>query len=411
MTETTMSLQNFFEQYILYPWENFRIWDVLDWLILTVLFYCVYLFCRGRIAGRVTLGLVVLLVFYWFTEQVGLIAVHKLMSGIAPFAVVLLAVIYQPELRDALARIGSTPFGFRTAGSETRSETTNTIYCVVEAACQIAMSAKDGALIVIERGTPLGDFSDKGYDLDAVVTRELLCNIFQDRTPLHDGAVIIRNNRVVAAGCKLPLSKNNEVVGGMGTRHRAAVGITEVADCVVVVVSEEKHVISIANNRFIKKDYFRSEADFHNEATFKANQKQLTRDLTRLLTGESPEDEKPERRSFRVEFKLGFGLDKEDRERRQKEREEAEREREKRARSNRRRHVASYKVASVSATLAESASPVEETPAEGIGMTSILHTPEGVEPCAEPQPAEPAEISESVETPVSDPVAPPSDPA
>ncbi len=386
MTETTMSVQDFFEQYILYPWEHFRIWDVLDWLILTVVFYCVYLFCRGRIAGRVTWGLVLLWVFYQFTERAGLIAVHQLMAGIAPFAVVLLAVIYQPELRDALARIGSTPFGFRTAGKDKRNETTNTIYSVVEAACQIAMSVKDGALIVIERGTPLGDFSDKGYDLDAVVTRELLANIFQDRTPLHDGAVIIRNNRVVSAGCKLPLSKNNEVVSGMGTRHRAAVGITEVADCVVVVVSEERHVISIANNGFIKKDYFRSEADFYNDAAFKSIQKQMIRDLTRLLTGESPEDEKPERRQLRVEFKLGFGLDKEDRERRKREQEEAEREREKRAKDGKHiRKPAAYKVIARSGASPEAGKTSDgqsaedvTVSAEGIGMTSLLHTPEGI---------------------------------
>lgn len=409
MTETTMSIQDFFEQYILYPWENFRIWDVLDWLILTVLFYCVYVFCRGRIAGRVTLGLVLLWGFYRFTEGVGLIAVHEIMSAVAPFAVVLLAVIYQPELRDALARIGSTPFGFRASSKEKRNETTNTIYSVVDAACQIALSAKDGALIVIERGTPLGDFSDKGYDLDAVVSRELLCNIFQDRTPLHDGAVIIRNNRVVSAGCKLPLSKNNDVVSGMGTRHRAAVGITEAADCVVVVVSEERHVISIANNGFIKKDYFRSDADFHNEAVFKSIQKQLIRDLTRLLTGESPEDEKPEKRDFRVQFKLGFGLDKEDRERRKREKEEAQREKEKRSKEGKEtRRSAAYKVTARSTAPAANTgkAAVEETPVEGVGMTSILRVPEDVGGATEttPPPAEavpsPVENAESPSDPV-----------
>ncbi|MBR5124927.1 MAG: diadenylate cyclase, partial [Clostridia bacterium] len=172
-----MNAKDFLEQYIVYPWENFRVWDVLDWLVLTLVFYCVYLFCRGRIAGRVTAGLVLLWVFYQFTEQAGLIAMHRLMSGVAPFAVVLLAVIYQPELRDALARIGSTAVGFRIAGKQQQTDVTNTINAVVDAACQIATTAKDGALIVIERATPLGDFTDKGYELDAVVSRELLCTI------------------------------------------------------------------------------------------------------------------------------------------------------------------------------------------------------------------------------------------
>ena len=326
MTETAMNAKDFLEQYIVYPWENFRVWDVLDWLVLTLVFYCVYLFCRGRIAGRVTAGLVLLWVFYQFTEQAGLIAMHRLMSGVAPFAVVLLAVIYQPELRDALARIGSTAVGFRIAGKQQQTDVTNTINAVVDAACQIATTAKDGALIVIERATPLGDFTDKGYELDAVVSRELLCTIFKNLTPLHDGAVIIRNNRIVAAGSKLPLGKNADVVVGMGTRHRAAVGITEISDCVVVVVSEERHVISVANHGYIKK-YNRSEEDFLNDATNKSVRRQLQRDLTGLLTGMTlDESGKPQPSKVRLEFKWGFGLDKEDRERRRRARAEAERE-------------------------------------------------------------------------------------
>ena len=364
MTETAMNAQLFFDQYIRYPWETFRIWDVLDWLVLTVLFYCVYLFCRGRIAGRVTAGLILLWVFYQFTEQVGLIAIHRLMSGIAPFAVVLLAVIYQPELRDALARIGSTAFGFRTAGKKQQTDVTNTINAVVDAACQIAVTAKDGALIVIERATPLGDFTDKGYEVDAVVSRELLCTIFKNLTPLHDGAVIIRNNRVVAAGSKLPLGKNAEVVVGMGTRHRAAVGITEISDCVVVVVSEERHVISVANNGYIKK-YNRSEEDFRNEVTNKSIRRQLQRDLTGLLTGMAlDESGKPAPIKIRLEFKWGFGLDKEDRERRRQAREAAEREQKKKEESQPRRTA--YRV-----TARPAASAEEELPASDVGMSSI----------------------------------------
>ena len=364
MTETAMSAQHFFEQYILYPWENFRVWDVLDWLVMTLLFYCVYLFCRGRIAGRVTAGLVLLWAFYQFTEQVGLIAIHRLMSGIAPFAVVLLAVIYQPELRDALARIGSTAFGFRTSGKKQQTDVTNTINAVVDAACQIATTAKDGALIVIERATPLGDFTDKGYEVDAVVSRELLCTIFKNLTPLHDGAVIIRNNRVVAAGSKLPLGKNAEVVVGMGTRHRAAVGITEISDCVVVVVSEERHVISVANNGYIKK-YNRSEEDFHNEVTNKSVRRQLQRDLTGLLTGMTlDESGKPVATRIRLEFKWGFGLDKEDRERRQQARAEAQREQKQKAERESRRTA-------VKATVVPVETDELEMPVAEVGMSSL----------------------------------------
>ena len=168
------------------------------------------------------------------------------------------------------------------------------------------MAEKDGALIVHERTTPLGDYADKGHLLDANVTANLLRNIFVDRSPLHDGAVIIRSNRIAAAGSKLPLPVNEDVVRGMGTRHRAAVGITEVSDCVVVVVSEEKHVISIANNGFIKRDYNRSAADFQNEATYKSIQNALRNDLFRLLAGTAYDEEErlDERRRFRLNIRF-----------------------------------------------------------------------------------------------------------
>ncbi len=278
-------------RYIVDPIVHMSFWDLLDILLLAVLLYCIYAFFRGRRAGKLAIGIGFVFFFYALSDMVGLRAIHRLLEGIAPYTILLLAIVFQPELRDGLEKIGSSPFGFLGTGREDRADTTHTISEVVDAACQIAMSEKDGALIVIERSTRLGEFIDKGQPIDSVVTSGLLRNIFTDRTPLHDGAVIISGNRIAVSGSKLPLSGNEKVVRGMGTRHRAAVGITEVSDCVVVVVSEERHQISVANNGLIKRDYNHSVEELQDEDGLKAVQNALRADLFRLLAGTDAEGE------------------------------------------------------------------------------------------------------------------------
>ena len=174
-------------------------------------------------------------------------------------------------------------FDLRSGGRSGHAALTNTINEVVEAACQIAQQEKDGALIILEGSTRLGEFEKSGIALDARVSSSLLTNIFVDRSPLHDGAVIIRGDRIVAAGCKLPLSTTDKTGLRLGTRHRAALGITELSDCVVVVVSEERHVISVANNGCLKRDYNKSMADFATGE--KEIQNRLRADLFLLMTG------------------------------------------------------------------------------------------------------------------------------
>ncbi len=278
------------EKYIWYPIRQFDVWDAIDILALASLLYFLYLFIRGRRAGKLAVGLAFILAFYAISSIAGLRALHQILAGIAPYTIILLAVIFQSEIRDALEKLGSSPRGLLPGKRREHADMANTISEVVDAACQIAMADRDGALIVIERSTPLGEYTSKGHPLDAVVSSNLLRNIFVDRSPLHDGAVIIRNNRIAVAGSKLPLSVNEEVVKGMGTRHRAAVGITEVSDCVVVVVSEERHLISIANNGLIKRDYNKNAQEFHTEAGLKAVQNALRKDLFRLLSGVSADD-------------------------------------------------------------------------------------------------------------------------
>ncbi len=299
---------DFGKKYILEPIRNFSVSDALDILILTAILYGIYMFVKGRRAAKLAMGLVFILAFYALSDIFQFRAVYQLLSGIAPFGIVLLAVIFQPEIRDALEKLGSSPFGFLLGGNDQdRSTLIHTISEVVEAVCQIAQSEEDGALIVIECSTPLGEYATKAHMLDAQVSSSLLANIFVNRSPMHDGAVLIRNNRVVAAGCKLPLTTNEDVARGMGTRHRAAIGVSEVSDCVVVVVSEEKHIISVANSGFLKRDYNRNAADLRNEESLKLIQNSLRQDLFLLLTGVSLEKSEREGKRYSLKDAAGNG--------------------------------------------------------------------------------------------------------
>ena len=320
MTEFLDWLGAVWKNYIWRPIEDFSFWDALDILLLTLLLYGLFLFFKERRAGKLAIGLAFLVVVYGISDLAGLRAIHQLMDWIAPFFIILLAVVFQPEIRDGLERLGDKPFGFLIHNRD-QADTAKVISEVVDAACMIAQTNKDGALIVIERSTPLGDFVDRGHKMDAAVSSELLRNIFVDGTPLHDGAVIIRNNRIAAACCELPLTSNEEVVRGVGSRHRAAVGITEVSDCVVVVVSEQRHVISIANNGYLKRNYNQKADELLNETTAKSIQKALRKDLARLLRGDTrifgnKEDEADEieRKSVypEIRFTWRFGDNKKD---------------------------------------------------------------------------------------------------
>ena len=324
MTETTLNLQGFIERYVVYPWETFRIIDVLDWLLMTTLFYLVYMLFRGRVAARMGGGLLAILGLSVLTEQLGMSGLHSIMSAITPYTVILLAVIYQPELRDTLARIGTFVMMLRKKQNPHMVEMENTIHVVADAACQIAQTEKDGAIIVLELFQNVDEYIDKGYSLDMEVDRNVLCGMFRDRTLFHDGAVVIRNNRIVMAGCKLPLRKNGDVVDGLGTRHRAAVGITDVTDCVVVVVSEETHKISIANHGNIQRDFNQNGEELRNPENRQRVEKALRRALHSMLIGleiQDPKSRREKENQIQIRFKWGFNLDAEDRERITKERE------------------------------------------------------------------------------------------
>lgn len=287
MENVLNTILEFIRIYIAAPFETMHLTDVFDIAVLTVLLYLVYSFVRVRRAGRVAFGIFMIFGLYGLFGLAGLRATRELMRVVFSSGIIVLAVIFQSELRAGLEKLGNSVRDLRGIG-QAHAAAAAMVNEVVEAACTVAQQEHDGALIVIQKSTPLGDYADNGTRLDAVVSAGLLAGIFVNKAPLHDGAVIIQNDRVVAAACKLPIKSSGDAAKGLGTRHRAAIGITEMSDSVVVVVSEEKHIISIANNGQIKRDYNPGGMkDLQTEEGLKSVQKRLREDLYLLVLGES----------------------------------------------------------------------------------------------------------------------------
>ncbi|MGN1129329.1 MAG: diadenylate cyclase CdaA, partial [Candidatus Flemingiibacterium sp.] len=185
-------------------------------------------------------------------------AMQFILHNVFQVGVIAVIIVFQPELRSALEKMGSEPLkGLRSIGeakSGERAQTLAMISEVTEAVCDMSLD-KTGALIVIERTTKLGDIIKSGTVINANPTAFLIRNIFFNKAPLHDGAMVIRDDRLYAAGCFLPLSTNNDIIKDLGTRHRAAIGMSENSDAVIVVVSEETGTISIAVEGQLKRNY------------------------------------------------------------------------------------------------------------------------------------------------------------
>jgi len=219
---------------------------VLDVFLLSFVVYKVVLQLRQNRAGIIFRGIIILLLVFGGAYVFNLEVISWIINNMFSVTIIALIVIYQSELRKFLEKIGkTTKVGFFPAFEQTVDLNEQTVDAVITASTQLSRN-RTGGLMVLEREVPLGDFMEHGIPIDAVVTSELLVNIFEDKTPLHDGAVVIRNNRVTAATCLLPLTKN-ELSHELGTRHRAAVGASEVSDAYVVVISEETGNISIAH--------------------------------------------------------------------------------------------------------------------------------------------------------------------
>jgi len=220
--------------------SHFSVFDLLDIAIVAFIVYRLLLLMRGTRGAQMTYGIIVLLFFYYLTRFLHLAAVQWLLTNMLTYIVIAIIVLYQSEIRRALAGIGRTPLlGRHRRGSKEGYEE------IILATTTLA-SKKIGALIVLERDIGLRNYAESGIALDAVLTYDLLVTIFSPNTPLHDGAVIVQVNRIISAGCFLPLTLDPYLSKELGTRHRAAIGITEETDAVAVIVSEETGIISAA---------------------------------------------------------------------------------------------------------------------------------------------------------------------
>lgn len=230
--------------------------DILDILILSVLLYGLFYLLHDSRAANVAWGIVVLLILWLVSYLTKMYALAYLLRGIFSIGVLALIIIFQPEIRGMLEKVGDGSWrSIRNFGEQKDAEMIwRTINEVSEAAQDLSRSGM-GALIVIERATKLGDIIRSGILIDAKPSSYLLCNIFFNKAPLHDGAVIIRENRVCAAGCMLPLTASTDVDQSLGTRHRAALGMSESSDAVIVVVSEETSSISLACGGVLTRGY------------------------------------------------------------------------------------------------------------------------------------------------------------
>ena len=230
--------------------------DWIDIIIVTVLFYYIIRFFSDRRAGRLTVGVVLLLLVQGAASFFKLVALEFIMERVFQMGILALIILFQPELRSLLENMGGDSLrGLKSIRRDNNAAPTEKM---INALCQTASDLslkKTGALIVIERQTKLGDVIASGTVVNADVEPYLLENIFYDKAPLHDGAVIIRDGRIYAAGCLLPLSQNHDIIKDLGTRHRAAIGMSENSDAAVIVVSEETGNISLALGGRMKREY------------------------------------------------------------------------------------------------------------------------------------------------------------
>ncbi|MCR4577636.1 MAG: diadenylate cyclase CdaA [Clostridiales bacterium] len=229
-------------------WRNF-----LDIFITAVIIYELILLIVRTRSSAVVKGVGVLIVFTWLSDVLNLNVVHWALTQVLNTGVVVAVVLFQPELRRALEQLGRSNFISSTSSSHGKSEDSSKVVSELVQAMSSMSRKRIGALIVIERKTGLREFADTGTLLNADITAQLIENIFEPNTPLHDGATIIRNKRILSAACILQLSNDPDIAKELGTRHRAAIGITETTDAVAFVVSEETGVISVAREGRINR--------------------------------------------------------------------------------------------------------------------------------------------------------------
>lgn len=242
---------NFFKEFAaLVP--TIRIMDIVDILVVAFVIYKIILMLQTTSSARIAKSIVIILLLTALTSVLHMYLMNYLLDKILEIGLLALVIMFQPELRRILEKLGSK--SFREILS-TKQEQRNIDYVISETvkACELMSRERTGVLIVFERTSSLEDYQKTGIVIDARVSSELLRNIFFTKASLHDGAVIIRNERIAAAGCVLPLTENRNISSDLGTRHRAGIGMSEVSDAVVVIVSEETGTISVAISGMLKR--------------------------------------------------------------------------------------------------------------------------------------------------------------
>lgn len=234
-------------QYLKELFLNVRIRDIIDILIVAFAFYKLFMLIRETRAEQLTKGIIVLFVATKISEWLELFTVYWILEKTMTVGVLAILIVFQPELRRGLEYIGRSRF-FTKSFAEIKDESLNQVVDEIVDAVASLSRQKIGALIVMERETGLSEVVETGTRIDGKISSGLLINIFIPNTPLHDGAVLIKEDIVKAAGCFLPLTDNTSLSKELGTRHRAALGISEKSDCLAIVVSEETGAISIAEN-------------------------------------------------------------------------------------------------------------------------------------------------------------------
>lgn len=235
--------------------RNINISSVIDILIVAYLIYRMYKLIIETRAELLLRGIILILLLIPISYIFNLTMVYTIISKTITIGVLTLVIIFQPEIRRMLEHIGRSAFSDRRVLRDT--DILTKVVNEIVAAMDNLSKTKTGALIVIEQDTGLGDISETGIRIDALVSTSLLENIFVPNTPLHDGATIIRGDRIMSSGCVLPLTTNKDISKKLGTRHRAALGLSEVSDSLILIVSEETGTISLALNGKLVRNYDR----------------------------------------------------------------------------------------------------------------------------------------------------------
>lgn len=258
LSSTFAKIENIMSDYFNFGLPTVHVTDVIEMIIIAFFIYYILAWIKDTRSGMLLKGIIIIIVFFVVASIFQMNTILWLGEKLISAGLIALIVVFQPELRNALEKLGRSsllnrmlPFAFgRSSDLKFSDRTLNDLV----RACFEMGAVKTGALIVIEQNAQLGEYERTGIPLDAILTRQLLINIFEKNTPLHDGAILVRGNRIVSATCYLPLTDSTILSKDLGTRHRAAVGASEASDALVIVVSEETGKVSVAKEGRLIRD-------------------------------------------------------------------------------------------------------------------------------------------------------------